>query len=853
MAVEALWRDFRLALRHHRARPVAALFSVAVLALGIGGTIATVALVRGILLRPLPFPDAEHLVSVGRSPREARGAPILTVGELQRLREAARTFEDVGAWVPRGVVLRNVEGAEAVAGAAATPSLFRLLQLSPHIGRLFQEADAAEGAQAVAMVSYGTWTGRFASDPGLVGSSVELSGEPHVVVGVLPQGFVVAEPRAEIWTSLRLRSPEGDPGGGMVVRSALAGIGRLQAWASPQAAVAEVETILRRPGREDRPPGVRDEQPLRVAGLRGERNRTYRPALVTLAAAAVALLLMACANAGGLLLSQGIGRMRQMAIRAALGASRGQIARQLLMESATLGVVAGGLAVGVSEGGLRLAPLVVPVTVPGLAEATIDGFAVAAGGALSVVAAGLAGVVPAVVVSRGDVSRSLDDGAATIQGGFGRLRVNRAHAMLATVQVALAVVLLSCGALLLRSFVALVGGDLGFDPAKVLATRIETPAVSQAFTRVGGQIGLEELQSMGAANRRTLGGLVSQLDRFRSLPGVQAAAIASTMPLQPASAVRTVVAMGGSTGAEPEGRHQVGVRHVTGGYADVVRLRLRRGRFLDDRDLRSGARVAVVSESFARMAFDGESALGRRLRQQGSPGSSFSGGQRSDGPSWEIVGIVADVESPLGRGLFEQAPAGEIYLPFYQQVSDPATVFMQPTIVTRTVGEPSRVTPFLHEALAETHPRSAIRTTSLATALSLRAAQPRFYAACAGTLGAVALLLASTSLYGVLSFLVAHRRREIGLRIALGATPYDVVRLVAAQGGALVLGGSVIGVIGATASTDVIASIVVGVGDTDVLTLAAVVALLGVVGLVACWRPARQAALVDPMVAMRDR
>ena len=357
---------------------------------------------------------------------------------------------------------------------------------------------------------------------------------------------------------------------------------------------------------------------------------------------------------------------------------------------------------------------------------------------------------------------------------------------------------------------------------------------------------------MGVANRRSLRALVSQLDRFRRLPGVQAAAIASTMPLQPASAVRSVVAMGGSQGVDPEARHRVGVRQVTGGYADVVRLRMRRGRFLDDRDVRSRARVAVVSESFARVAFDGESALGRHLRQQGPPGSSFGEGQGSDGPTWEIVGVVADVASPLGQGLFERAPAGEIYLPFSED-SDAAAVFMQPTIVTRTTGEPSMVTPFLHEAIAETHPRSAVRTTSLATALSLRAAQPRFYATCAGILGAVALLLASTSLYGVLSFLVAHRRREIGLRIALGATPYDVVRLVAAQGGALVLGGSVFGLIGAAVSTDVMGRVVVGVGDADFLTLAAVVALLSVVGVVACWRPARQAASVDPMVTMRDR
>ncbi len=546
--------------------------------------------------------------------------------------------------------------------------------------------------------------------------------------------------------------------------------------------------------------------------------------------------------------------MRDMAIRAALGASRGRIARQLLVESATLGLVAGGIAVGLAEGVLRLAPLVVPVTVPGLDEVTIDGIDVAAAGGLSVLAAALSGAAPVIVVARGNLSRSLNDGAATNQGGFGRLRVNRAHGMLAMAQVALAVVLLSCGALLLRSFVELVSGDLGFDPAQVLATRIETSDVSRAFTRVGGRIGVDELQSMGFANRRSLNGLVSRLDRVRSLPDVQAAAISSAMPLYPASAVRSFVAVGQSEGADPEGRLRVGVRQVTGGYANVVRLRLRRGRFLDDRDVSDGARVAVVSESFARAAFEGESALGRRLRQQ-EPSVSWSGegGRGSDDRTWEIVGIVADVESPLGQGLFEAAPAGEIYLPISQDAQDPAALFMQPTIVIRTVGERSIVTPFLHEALAEIHPRSAIRTTSLATALSLRAAQPRFYAACAGILGVVALLLASTSLYGVLSFLVAHRRREIGLRIALGATPYDVVRLVAAQGGSLVLGGSLFGLIGAMASADVISSVVVGVGDLDTLTLAAVVALLGVVGLVACWRPARRAASVDPMDAMHNR
>ena len=211
--MEGLWRHVRLALRHHWARRGAALFSVAVLALGIGGTIATVALVRGVLLRPLPFLDADQLVSVGRSPFDGRGAPILTGPELQRLREAARTLEDVGAWVPRGVVLRDAQGADAVAGGEATTSLFALLRVSPHLGRLFEEADAGEGAQRVAMVSYRTWTRRFGSDSELIGSAVELDGEPHVVVGVLPQGFALAEPSAEVWTPLMVRSDEGDADG----------------------------------------------------------------------------------------------------------------------------------------------------------------------------------------------------------------------------------------------------------------------------------------------------------------------------------------------------------------------------------------------------------------------------------------------------------------------------------------------------------------------------------------------------------------------------------------------------------------------------------------------------------------
>ena len=851
MSTHGLLQDLRAALRHYRARRGLAVFSVVVLSLGIGATIAAFALVRGLMLQALPFPNANDVVSVGGVPMDRTETATLSHADLQRLRQDSGAFEELAAWVPRSVVLGSVDGGVVITAASGTPSLFRVLRVAPELGRSMQDPDAVEGAQRVALLSYRTWATRFGSDPRVVGTSVALDAEAHVVIGVLPRDFSLTYPNPEVWIPLIVRPQESASDDEMVVHGALAGIGRLRSGVSPAAAAAEVDAILKR-DRGDRRSRVGREYATRVVRLQEERARPVRPALMTFGAASGVLLLMACANTAGLLLSNGIARVRQFAVRAALGASGGRIARQLLLESGMIGLAAGGLALGLATALLRVAPLLVPTPVPGLTEVRVDGVVVAATVLVSVGAAGLAGIVPAVAVAGGAVSRALSEGSAAVQGGFGRLRVNRAHGMLAVAEVALAVVLVSTASILLRAFVALIAVDVGFEPANVLATRVETPLVSRAFSRVGGRIAAEELNAMRAASWGTVARFVNQLDRIRTLPGVEAAAVTSSFPLQPASIVRSVSVLGETRGGDPGDRMRAGIRRVTASYVDVVGLRLIGGRFFGGREGAGSASVAVVSESFARSAVGDESIIGRYLRLEGLGRASRGQANGGDGRSWEIVGVVADVESPLGQGLLERAPAGEIYLPILQEAADRSALFMQPVLVVRTATSASTVMPFLREVLVETHPRGRIHTTSLATTLALHAAQPRFYAGCAAILGAVALLLAATSLFGVLSFVVANRRREIGLRMALGATRFDVLGLVAMQGGSLVLGGLMLGLVGAIAAADMVNGLIVGAADMDILAATSVAAVLGAVGMAACYIPARQAALVDPTEALHD-
>lgn len=357
---------------------------------------------------------------------------------------------------------------------------------------------------------------------------------------------------------------------------------------------------------------------------------------------------------------------------------------------------------------------------------------------------------------------------------------------------------------------------------------------------------------MDAAFRRSAETLLARLDRIAALPGVDAVALSSGMPLFPAVSVQPVDVAGRPPPRDPRDVRMASIRTVSPGYAEALRLRLRAGRFFTDRDTAASPRVAVVSESFAREAFRGEPAVGQRLVP---PAFSFpGGGPGGDGPgggeAWEVVGVVADVASPfMPAGM---PAASEIYLSMLQPGMSRMPAFGVPTVAVRAGENPLAVVPFLREVLAEVEPGMPVSTMALETLLSARAAQPRFYAACAGVFGMAALALAAFGLYAVLGYAVSRRRREIGIRVALGAERRDVLLLVLRQGGAIVAAGVLLGLLAAAAGVRIIESTLFGVTPADPLTFAAVTAVLAAAALLACWLPARRAARIDPLEVLRE-
>ena len=838
--LDDLGRDVRHAARGLRREPGFTATVVCVLALGIGANTAMFSIVYGVLLRPLPYPDSEAVVHIDES---FGGSSMgLTSPAMPLIRDEAESFEQFGVYAVRGVEWMRPEGAVTLRGAAVTPSMFPLLRATPHLGRLFAEEDGRAGAEGVALLSYRAWTARFALDPDIVGTVLTLDAAPHTVIGVLAEGFSFPSPDEEIWTPYAI-----NPGG---LSSGSNALGRLRPGVSPEQAATEVRTILqhtddgryasytsgirdglRRSGRSTGDSLVHDVQ---VVPLREAMVREYRPALLALTAAMALVLLIACSNVGGLLLARGVTRQRALAVCAALGAGRGRIVRQLLTESVVLSLSGGVIGLAAAVVVLRVVPALVPGDIARLDEVGVDGVVLAFTLGLSVVVGLAFGAVPALQWSRLNLVRILNEGSAQSTSGFRLLRSGRTRAALATAQVALALVLLVGAGLLLRSFVALMTVDRGYDPANVMTARTRDPDLR----RRAGSMTREEAAERRAAGRRFSEALLEALDRMARLPDVAAVGLSSSLPLAGGSfSPRSARVFGRPAPSDPNASPMVNLRSASPGYFDVMRLRLRAGRFFTALDGAGSPRVLVVNERFAREVFGSEPAVGQRLQIGGDD-------------SWEVIGVVADVQY---RGLTGTESRAEAFVSVHQAETAGMTFGLDaPFIVARTTGDPLAVIPYLREAVAEAHPRAAIDDVMTMDArLSAAVAQPRFYAGFTVGFAALALFLAAFGIYGLLSYTVAQRRREIGVRMALGAQRGDILALVVRQGAALVAAGAVVGLLAAFASSRVLESFLYGITTDDRLTFVAGPLVLVAVALVACSLPARRATRIDPMDALR--
>jgi putative ABC transport system permease protein len=795
--------DLKFALRTLAKMPSVALIAILTLGLGIGATTTVFSCVNAVLLRPFPYADPDRLVSVG-SDNAARGWRMTSVSfpNFTDWQAQASSFSGLAGHSGASFNMAGGDEPERLEGEAITWNMFGVLGLVPQLGRDFVAEDGRVGAPPVVILSAGLWERRFGADSSILNRAITLNGKPYTVVGVMPAPLRFPDD-AQLWVPLA-RSPTAQRGMNMMDV-----VGRLRDGVSVQAADAEIKGIAAR---------LADQYPEENAGwsatvetLRDDYVGEYRAVLHLMLGAVAFVLLIACANVANLLLSRAAARHREMAIRAALGAGRRRIVRQLLTESVLLAL--GGAAVGIviALWGLDLIVAAVPADKPFWMVFTIDGRVLAFTAATAVVTGILFGLAPAWQVTRADLHDSLKEGSRGAGTGAGRQRLRQT---LVVAEVALSIVLLVGATLLIRSFLQLQRVDPGFDRRNILATTVVLAGTRYDSSR-GRVVFFEEL-----------------LPRLRSLPGVTAVATSQAPPLSGSSSTSTLTVEGqpAEPGRPPEANWQA----VTGNYVTLLGIPILHGRDLDDRDVRDSLLVAVINRTMAERFWPGQDPLGKRFH--------FGGATETDSPWITVVGVAGDVR----HGGLGETPENQFYIAYSQ------APYRGMVVLTRTVSDPGAMAAAVRREFRAVDP--ALPVFELQTMEDIHRSslwEQRLYGAMFGSFAAVALVLAAVGLYGVIAYMVTLRTHEIGVRMALGAQRGDMLRMVIRSGITLTALGVAIGLAGAFAVTGLLRQFLFGVGSTDLVTFIGIPLLLTLVALVASWIPARRATRVDPMLALR--
>ena len=810
--METILNDARYAVRTLLQRPGFALVAVAALALGIGANTAIFSVVNTVLLRPLPFEHPERLVTLStelrRAPQDGRGS--FSVPDLLDVQARASTLEYVATYQRSGTVLTEGGEPERIIGAAVNADYFPLFGVKPALGRVFTREEDRPGAESVIVLSHGLWQRRFGGDPTIIGRQITL-GAKTTVIGVMPQGFEfpIRDDSQDYWEPIFsapfMTKAEREVRGSR----SLSVVARLKPGASIEQARAELDALSRQIERQS--PESNTDVVFNAVSLHEEMTRDYRPALLVLLGAVALVLLIACANVANLLLARATARQKEIAIRTALGASRGRIVRQLLTESLLLSLVGGGAGLLLAAWGLDVLVAAGPADVPRLRDVHLDGQVLGFTLGVSALTSVLFGLVPALQASRPDPGDSLKEGGrGSTEGGRGRMR-----GALIVAEVALSLMLLVGAGLLIRSFVRLLGTDAGFDAERVLA--LDIPLSRSKYPQPEQQ----------AAVFRQL------VERMRAVPGVREAGVVSNLPLSNLDYELSFEIEGrppSRPGEEPSADYTV----AGADYFGAMKMRLLRGRLFDDRDTPEAPPAMLVSDAFARRFFPGEDPLGKRIRIDGEEGKH---------PPREIVGVVGDVR----RGGLDVDAEPEFYVSYLQSPERRLNL-----VLSTETPDAASLTQAARAAVREFDPNQLIwRTQTMDELLGKSLAPRRFNMMLLATFAGVALVLAGVGLYGVMSYTVTRRTHEIGIRMALGAQRGDVLRLVVSQGLALTLVGVALGLACALALSRVLTSLLFGISATDPLTYAVVALLLVAVALVACLVPARRATKVDPMVALR--
>ena len=805
--LETMWQDLRFGVRTLFKNPGFAAVAILTLALGTGATSAIFSFVYAVVLRPLPYREPDRLLSV----TEHRGFDMsLTAPDYLDWRAATTSFEQLAASASTTANLTGRGEPERVIAARVSGNYFETLGVPPAQGRGFRWSDEPYGAPRVVVLGDGLWRRRFAADPGIVGQAITINGEPHVVVGIMPPQLSLRSTAAQLWLPLSLTTRELNSPGARF----LATIGRLRAGVTAAQAHAELAELARRT--EQVRPNSNTNVTARARSLHAAVVSPVRDGAFVLLAAVSFVLLIACANVANLLLARATRRQAELSVRAALGASRSRIARQLLLESAAIGLagaIAGLVVAYVAAGILRD---VLPQDIPRVQDIRVDVVVLGFTLAVSLAASLLFGVAPALRASRPDLQQALREESRSAGG----VRRRRLSSGIVAAEVALALVLLVTAGLLLRSFVRLQHVDLGFDPANLLTARMSLPEARYA--------GATEI----AAFYQDLATNLSQQ------PGVTAAAVASTVPLTGSGISISMTIEGRPEPAPNEEPPNVFLRFVSADYFRTLGVPIKRGHGFSINDRANTPAVAIMNETTAKRYWPDQDPVGQRFRLDDDRKGVI-----------EIVGVVADVK----HFSLIDSPAREVFMPLSQATSL-NWQWMQRTMIAlaRTSGEPAAAVGTIRQAVRTLDDQMPLyNMQSMEQLRTESTGSQRAGLALIGTFAAVALVLASIGVYGVMSVMVAGRSREIGIRLALGAKPTDVRWMILRDGAVLTAVGVVVGIIAALALTRTIDAMLFETPATDPLTMSSVAVVIAIAALLACWVPARRSTRVDPVVALR--
>jgi putative ABC transport system permease protein len=806
--MRTLMQDLRYAVRMLRKNPGFTAIAVLTLALGIGANTAIFSVVNGVLLRPLPFHDPSRLVLIA----EKSPFPVISTSfeNYEDWRDQSRSFEAMEATRASSITLTGTGEPERLNARMATAGLFPMLGINAQVGRTFLAEEDRAGGAPVALLSYGLWQRRFGGSPDVINKTIDLDLQPYTVVGILPDRFQILQP-ADVylpfipWAKTLPDDRNWHPG--------IIPLARLKPGVTREQARAEMLGITKR--LEQQYPDYNTGTSADVVGLQDQMVQNSRPALLLLLGAVSFVLLIACANVANLLLARAASRGREVAVRTAMGASRGRVVRQLLTESVLLSLSGGLLGVIIAWAAIGILPKVAGGSIPAGVPIGLDPWVLSFTAVVSLCTGLLFGIVPALRTAKLDLRAALNEGSRGSTAGPGQ---HVLRGVLVAMEIALALLLLVGSGLLLRSFERLQQVPPGFQPDHLLVGDI--PLSQTAYAKP-------------EARYQFFDRLV---DRVRTLAGVRSAAAASFLP----------VSGGGSiihfniTGHPPKSPHEfvaAGYRTITPNYLETLGVPLLQGRNFTSADNDKSPAVVLINATMARTFFPNESPLGKRLQLGATPDK--------DVPTMEIVGVVGDVHFGLGTD-----PQAEMYLPYRQ--ADLVLPVYQLSVVMRTAGDPVLEASALRSALAEIDPNQPlVHVRTMQENMATTVAEPRFRTWLIGILALLALVLAAIGVYGVMSYTVTQRTSEIGVRVALGAQPQDVFRIIVGSGFRLALFGVAIGLAAALALTRLLQSFLFGISAYDPLTFIAVSLALTLVAVAASYFPARRATRVDPIIALR--